>query len=104
MKCLKADTGEVVWDDMTLLGGKPAQFGAASWVHNGEKVWCLTDGGDLVTLKLSPKGYDETSRAHLIDPTQGAGGRKVTWAHPAFAGTKVYARNDKQVVCVSLAK
>ncbi len=104
MKCLKADTGEIVWDDMTLLGGKAAQFGSASWVQNGDRVWCLTDTGDLVTLKLSPKGYDETSRAHLIDPTQGAGGRKVTWAHPAFAGKKVYARNDKEVVCVSLAK
>lgn len=104
LKCLKADTGEVVWDDMTLLGGKPAQFGSASWVQNGEKVWCLTDLGDLVTLKLSAKEYVETSRAHLIEPTQGAGGRKVTWAHPAFAGKKIYARNDKQLVCVNLAK
>ena len=104
MKCLKADTGEVVWDDFTLLGGKKAQFGSASWVQNGGKVWCLTDTGDLCTLKLTPEGYRETSRVHLIDPTQAAGGRKVTWAHPAFAGKKVYARNDKQVVCVSLAK
>ncbi|MCU0703068.1 MAG: PQQ-like beta-propeller repeat protein [Fimbriiglobus sp.] len=104
LKCLKAETGEVLWDDHSLLGGKPAQFGSASWVQNGEKVWCLTDQGDLVTLTLSPKGYNETSRAHLIDPTQAAGGRKVTWAHPAFAGKRVYARNDKQVVCVSLAK
>jgi outer membrane protein assembly factor BamB len=104
MKCLKAETGEIVWADHTLLGGNPAQFGSASWVQNGDKVWCLTDTGDLVTLKLSPKGYEETSRTHLIDPTQGAGGRKVTWAHPAFAGKKIYARNDKQVICVSLAK
>lgn len=104
MKCLKADTGEVVWDDLALLGGKKAQFGSASWVQNGDKVWCLTDTGDLCTLTLSPKGYQETSRVHLIDPTQAAGGRKVTWAHPAFAGKKVYARNDKQVICVSLAK
>lgn len=104
MKCLKADTGELVWEDFALLGGKKAQFGSASWVQNGAKVWCLTDTGDLCTLRLSPEGYKETSRAHLIDPTQSAGGRKVTWAHPAFAGKKVYARNDKQVICVSLAK
>ncbi len=58
MKCLKADTGEVVWDDNALLGGKQAVFGSASWVRNGEKVWCLTDTGDLCTLKLSAKGYE----------------------------------------------
>lgn len=104
MKCLKADTGEVLWDDLALLGGKKAQFGSASWVRNGDKVWCLTDTGDLCTLKLSPKGYEETSRVHLIDPTQAAGGRKVTWAHPAFANKNIYARNDREVICVSLAK
>jgi len=104
MKCLKADTGEVVWTDETLLGGKPAVFGAASWVQNGDWVLCLCDNGDLVTLKLSPKGYDETSRVHLIEPTQGSAGRKVTWAHPALADKKLYTRNDKELICVSLAK
>lgn len=104
MKCLKADTGEVVWTDDTLLGGKPAVFGAASWVYSGDKVLCLTDAGDLVTLKLSPKGYEETSRTHLIEPTQGSAGRKVTWAHPAFAGGRLYARNDKELICVELVK
>lgn len=104
MKCLKADTGKVVWEDESLLGGKEAVFGSASWVQNGDQVWCLTDGGDLCTLKLSPKGYQETSRTKLIEPTQASMGRKVTWAHPAFADKKLYARNDKQVICVSLAK
>lgn len=104
MKCLKADTGKVVWEDESLLGGKEAVFGSASWVQNGDQVWCLTDGGELVTLKLSPKGYQETSRTKLIEPTQASMGRKVTWAHPAFAGKRLYARNDKQVICVSLAK
>lgn len=88
--------------------GRSGSAGCSSGVHGGRK-WSralggTTDTGDLVTLKLSPEGYRETSRAHLIDPTQAAGGRKVTRAHPAFAGRKVYARNDKQVVCVFLAK
>lgn len=104
MKCLKADTGEVVWTDTTLLGGKEAVFGSASWAQAGETVWCQTDTGDLCTLKLSPKGYEETSRAKLITPTQASAGRKVAWAHPAFAGKRIYTRNDKEVVCVPLAK
>lgn len=104
MKCLKADTGEVVWTDKTLLGGKDATFGSASWVQNGETVYCLTDTGDLCVLKLSTKGYNETARTHLIDPTAAAGGRKVTWAHPAFADRHLFTRNGKELICVSLAK
>jgi hypothetical protein len=27
----------------------------------------------------------------------------VVWSHPAFAHRSMYARNDKEIVCVSLA-
>ena len=27
----------------------------------------------------------------------------VVWSHPAFANRSVYARNDKEIICVSLA-
>ena len=104
MKCLKGDTGEVVWADNTLLGGKDATFGSTSWVQNGDAAYCLTDTGDLCVLKLSAKGYQETARTHLIDPTAAAGGRKVTWAHPAFADKCLFTRNGKELICVSLAK
>ena len=30
-------------------------------------------------------------------------GRAVVWSHPAFANRCVYARNDKEIACVSLA-
>lgn len=107
MKCLKADTGEVVWSDNALLGGKDAVFGSASWVQHGPSggtVYCLTDTGDLCVLKLSPKGYDETARTHLFDPAGAAGGRKVTWPHPAFADKHLFTRTGNEVICVSLAK
>jgi len=41
--------------------------------------------------------------AHLIDPLNRDPGRPVVWSHPAFANKCVYARNDKEIVCVSLA-
>jgi hypothetical protein len=54
---------------------------------------------------LSPKGYEELSRAHIIDPTnKDARGRLVVWVHPAFANRCVFVRNDKEIVCVDLAK
>ena len=31
-------------------------------------------------------------------------GRMVVWSHPAFAEKCVFVRNDKEVVCYSLAK
>ena len=30
--------------------------------------------------------------------------RPVVWMHPAFANKNMYARNDKEIVCVSLAE
>ena len=60
--------------------------------------------GDLVIGKLTPKGYEELDRAHVIDPTRSAAGRKVVWCMPAFANKRMYVRNDKEMVCVDLAK
>ncbi|MHC1766786.1 MAG: phosphatidylserine/phosphatidylglycerophosphate/cardiolipin synthase family protein [Verrucomicrobiia bacterium] len=53
--------------------------------------------------RLSAEKYDELSRAHLLDPVNRDPGRPVVWSHPAFANKCVYARNDKEIVCVSLA-
>jgi hypothetical protein len=27
----------------------------------------------------------------------------VVWAHPAFANRRIYARNDREILCASLA-
>jgi hypothetical protein len=52
---------------------------------------------------LSPKGYQEISGAHLLDATTNTWGRGVLWSPPAFASRCVYVRNDKELICVSLA-
>jgi outer membrane protein assembly factor BamB len=102
--CAKADTGENVWTSRNLFKGQQALHGGVFWVSAEGREYCLTDQGDLVILDLNPKGYKELGRAHVIDPTQGARGRKVVWSHPAFADKCMVARNDKEIVCVSLAK
>ena len=58
---------------------------------------------DLIIARLTPKGYEEISRAHLLEPTNTAAGRDVLWSHPAFANRRMYARNDKEIICVSMA-
>jgi outer membrane protein assembly factor BamB len=102
--CAKADSGETVWTNLGLFGGKKALFGSAFWVEAEGRQYCFTDQGDLVVLDLNPKGYKELGRAHVIDPSQGARGRKVVWAHPGCSDKCMVVRNDKEIVCVSLAK
>jgi len=64
----------------------------------------FAETGELIFAKLSPKGYEEISRAKILEPTTPTFGRKVVWSHPAFANKCVFARNDKEIVCVSLAQ
>ena len=55
-------------------------------------------------LKLSPEKCEILGSAHILETTHAAKGRKAVWAHPAFADKRVYMKNDKEIVCVSLAK
>jgi outer membrane protein assembly factor BamB len=57
----------------------------------------------LILSRLTAAGYNEISRAHLIDPTSDYAGRKMAWTPPAYAGRCVFVRSDKELVCASLA-
>jgi hypothetical protein len=72
-------------------------------VKNGDRFFLFAETGDLIIARLSRKGYEEVSRAQVVDPTGAAFGRKVVWSHPAFANKCAYVRNDKELVCVNLA-
>lgn len=104
MVCADAKTGKVVWKSNDLFGGKDALFGSVFWVEQGSRLFTFTDAGDLVILKLNPTKYEEISRAHILDPIGSDRGRKVIWSHPAFSQQKMIVRNEKEIICVSLAK
>jgi outer membrane protein assembly factor BamB len=101
--CIKAETGEQVWETQELTGGKKAASADVFIIKNGERFFLATEKGDLIIAHLSPKGYQEISRTHLLEPTATAWGRDVVWSHPAFAHRCIYTRNDKEIVCASLA-
>jgi outer membrane protein assembly factor BamB len=104
LRCLKADTGERVWETFAATGGREERWANAFLVAQGDRFFLFNDQGDLIIARLSPKGYEEVSRAHLLAPTNVmANKRPVVWMHPAFANKSVYARNDKEIVCVSVA-
>ena len=72
-------------------------------IHNGERYFLFGETGHLIIARLSPQRYDEISRWKMLEPTSMAFGRSVVWSHPAFADRCVFARNDREIVRVSLA-
>src|SRR6266850_7563264 len=79
--CLKAATGEEIWKTSAatdLINGASIHV----TVH-GDSAFLFNDRGELIQARLAPGGYEEISRAKLIEPTWPFGSRKVAWAAPA---------------------
>ena len=104
LRCLEAATGKRLWETFAATGGKQDRWANAFLIKNGDRFFLPNEKGDLIIAKLSPKGYEEISRCHLIEPTSDAMKRPVVWSHPAFANKSIYLRNDTEIVCASLAE
>ena len=100
--CLEAASGRQIWSTNSLTASK-----SGASIHltpQGGGYFLFTDEGNLIRGQLSPAGYRETSRAHLIDPTWPFEQAKFVYAPPAFANGHVFARNEAEVVCASLER
>jgi len=105
--CAKLASGERVWSDFapttgTDLGGRKNRSGTSFIIKNGNRFFLMSETGELIIANLNPTRYEEVSRAKIIEPTGTAWDRPIVWSHPAFADKCVFARNDKEIVCVSL--
>jgi outer membrane protein assembly factor BamB len=103
LRCLKLDSGKELWQTYAELAGKKADCGTAFLIPQGDRFVIFNDLGDLILAQITPQGYKEIDRARILEPVQAARGRHVVWSHPAFADRCVFARNDKEIICVSLA-
>ncbi len=96
LTCFEIETGEIQWDDrkhqMTPRGRNPQA--TLVWTGDEDRVLILNSEGELILARLNPQGYHEQSRTKIIGPT---------WAHPAYAESSVYARDDNEIVAVSLS-
>lgn len=103
LRCLNAVSGERIWENRDAV--PRARWATIHFVENGDTTWMFNERGELIIARLSREGYKELSRAKLIEPTleqlRERGG--VCWSHPAFANRCVFARNDQELVCASLA-
>jgi outer membrane protein assembly factor BamB len=103
LRCLDARTGERKWETYSPIAGKRAFFGNAFMTVHEDRVFLWNDQGELILAKLEPTGYQEISRAKLLEPLEKTRGRIVTWCHPAYANRCGYVHNGKELICVSLA-
>jgi outer membrane protein assembly factor BamB len=104
-RAVKLESGERLWETFQPTTGKDRASSACAYVvRNGDRFFLFNEKGDLIIARLTPEGYHELSRAHVLDPTNEAFGRDVVWCHPAFADRCMFVRNDKELVCFSLAK
>ena len=102
-RCLEAGMGNRVWENLNVAS--QLRWGSAHMVTNNGRAWIFNDQGELIIGRLSPKGFEEISRAKLLRPTRVQLNRRdgVTWSPPAFAYKHVFNRNDEELVCASLA-
>jgi outer membrane protein assembly factor BamB len=111
LRGLRADTGERLWQTFqATTGAGEERWSNAFIVPQGDHFFLFNEHGNLIIARLTPRGYEEISRAHLLEPTnmmvtmqRPKDHPAVLWSHPAFAHRSVYARNDKEIIRVSLA-
>ena len=89
LRCVDFETGQVKWSQDGFKVG-------SLFLADGKLV-ILNDGGDLVIAQANPDGYQELSRAKILE------GR--CWTIPTLANGLLYARNAVgNLVCVDLRK
>lgn len=105
LRCLQASDGKRVWMSLkaTEVPDESVRWANVFLIAHGDRFFLPNEKGDLLIARLTSQGYEEIDRAHILAPTDRSPGRLVVWSHPAFANKSMYARNDKEIVCVSLA-
>lgn len=104
LRAMRVPEGDFAWRGGGPFGGRPQGSATAFLTRHEDRFFLFTETGDLVMAKLSPTGYEELSRTHLLEPTNVAFGRDVVWCAPAYANQSVIVRNDKEIIRVSLAE
>lgn len=101
LRGLETATGKRLWETLDATG--QGRWWNAFLIPHKDRYFVHNEQGDLIIAKLNASGYEEISRAKLVQPTRRVGRRMTIWSHPAFAMKSVFARNDKEIVRVDLS-
>ncbi len=104
LRAVSIPDGERLWETPAPVGRRAAGSETAFIVRQGDRYILFNELGELLFAQLTPEGFTELGRVKVIDQTNAAFGRDVVWSMPAFANKHAYIRNDKEIICVDLAK
>jgi outer membrane protein assembly factor BamB len=104
LRCLDAKTGDRRWETYAATGGKQGFFANVFITEHEDRAFLWNDQGEMILARLKPEGFEEISRAKLLEPLEKTRGRVVTWCHPAYANRCAYVHNGKTLICISLAR
>jgi outer membrane protein assembly factor BamB len=92
--CIDLATGELAWEKtgFTQTEGGRAE---AAFLVMGKNILVLNDGGELVLFAAGGKEYQEISRTQVCGKT---------WCNPAYAGGRLYLRDNRELLCIELLK
>ncbi|OYP36402.1 PQQ-binding-like beta-propeller repeat protein [Rhodopirellula sp. MGV] len=98
-------SGDRLWETGQPIAERPIQSATAFIMapKGDDRYLMFTELGDLVIAEMTADGYNEIDRAHVIEPTGVAFGRRVVWSAPAVDDGKLFIRNDKEIVCVDVS-
>jgi outer membrane protein assembly factor BamB len=90
LTCLELKTGKILWQDGGNLTPKERNpHMSLVWLdEKNDLVALLNARGELVYARITAKGAEELARHQILGKT---------WAHPAFAGDKIFARSDTEI-------
>jgi len=94
LTCFDLKTSRKLWDDGHLLtpAGRNPQATLVR-LRDSDDVLVLNELGELIHARLDRDGVTEHWREQVVGKT---------WAHPAYSGRRIYARDDRGLVCVEL--
>ena len=104
-RCLEISTGKRIWESMKATTGeadKQERWANVFLIKNGpdDRFLLFNESGELIDCELTPDGYDELGRMHLIEPNgKDLRRRPIVWSHPALTKDVICVRNDDSIVC-----
>ena len=87
--CMRPD-GSMAWSS-----GKDARFGLGPFMIAAGRIFAMDDNGNLTMAHASTMKYQPLATASILNDRE-------SWAPFAIAGTRLLARDFRQLVCIDL--
>lgn len=93
VKAMRWPSGEIAWK-----APEPKLGPGGSIVRAGDKLLCMSESGTLSLISTTPTGVAGIGQAQLFP-----GKFQQVWSTPLIYGGRVYAKGERELVCVDLS-